>query len=91
MTGQMSGPVDLGGGALTSAGGVFAAKYGPTGVHMWSKNFRGGGGQGRGVCRGANDQIVITGTFDTVQDFGGGDLRSAGNTGTDLFVLSLHP
>jgi fibronectin type 3 domain-containing protein len=91
MTGQMSGPVDFGGGPLSSVGGVFSAKYGPTGVHLWSKDFRGGGGQGRGVDTGPGDKIVITGAFDSIQDFGGGDLRSAGNTGTDFFLLSLLP
>ena len=89
MTGQMSGPVDLGGGPLSNVGGVFAAKYGPTGVHQWSKNFRGGGGQGRAIAIDNNDDIVITGAFDTVQDFGGGDLRSGGDTGTDSFLLCL--
>ena len=46
LTGQMSGPVDLGGGPLNNVGGVFVAKYAPTGVHLWSRNYRGGGGQG---------------------------------------------
>jgi hypothetical protein len=46
LTGQMMGLVNLGGGELYNAGGVFASKYGPTGSHIWSKNFRGGGGQG---------------------------------------------
>ena len=58
----------------------------PHGRALWSKNFRGGGGQGRGIAVDADDDIVITGAFDTVQDFGGGDLRSAGNTGTDAFA-----
>jgi hypothetical protein len=91
LSGQMSGPVNLGGGPLSNVGGIFASKYGPTGVHQWSKNFRGGGGQGRGVAVGSNNQIVITGSFDSIQDFGGGDLRSAGNTGSDYFLLSLLP
>jgi hypothetical protein len=89
ITGQMSGPVDLGGGPLSNVGGVFAAKYDPTGVHLWSKNFRGGGGQGRGVAIDSNDEVIITGAFDTVQDFGGGDLRSAGGVGTDFFLLCM--
>jgi hypothetical protein len=32
---------------------------------------------------------VMTGSFDTVQDFGGGEVRSGGDTGTDYFLLCL--
>ena len=91
VTGQMSGPVDLGGGALANVGGVFVSRYSASGAHLWSKNFRGGGGAGRGIAVGAGGAIVVTGAFDTVQDFGGGELRSNGNTGDDLFILSLLP
>jgi hypothetical protein len=33
----------------------------------------------------------VTGAFDTVQDFGGGDLRSTGEVNTDIFVLAMQP
>jgi hypothetical protein len=85
--GQFSGTTDLGGGSMTSQGGmdIFLAKYSPTGDFRWAKHF------GTSEHDYLNDlaveastgNVVITGSFpgsnNNPLDFGG-DLLMYGST-----------
>jgi uncharacterized protein (AIM24 family) len=89
-TGPFSGAIDLGGGALTSAGGddLFLVKYSAAGAHVWSKHIGGTGNERpESVTIDAAGNVYVTGSFHDVVDFGGGALASAGVR--DVFVLKL--
>jgi len=93
ITGAFDGTTDLGGGALTSAGGsdVFVAIYGPSGAHRFSLRFGGTGDDGgskAAVDRSGN--VALVGSFAEEVDLGGGGkLKSAG--ATDVFLVQLAP
>jgi hypothetical protein len=90
ITGSFAGSINLGGGALTSAGGtdIFVAKLDKDGNHLWSKRFGDAQAQsGKAVAVDVAGNVVITGDVAGVVDFGGGALTSAG--ATDVFVASL--
>jgi hypothetical protein len=89
-TGFFLGAIDLGGGALTSAGDedVFVAKFGPDGAHLWSKRFGDANIQkAYGIAVDASGNVIVTGDFRGTVDFGGGALTSAGDY--DVFVVKL--
>ncbi len=89
MVGTFSTTVNLGGGNLTSAGGmdIFIAKYDQNGQHIWSKRIGGiGNDEGRGVAIDSDGNVVVTGIFENTIDLGGGPLVSAGSK--DIFVAS---
>jgi len=94
LVGAFVGPVDFGGGALTSSeSDVFVAKYSPFGVHLWSKGFGSvPRDTAKDVATDASGNIAVTGWFafhtngGTI-DFGGGPLTSAGSM--DIFVVEL--
>ena len=86
-----SGPVDFGGGSLTSGGtnstAVFLAKFSPTGSHLWSKSFLTTGyNQGRAVAVDNLGDVVITGFFMATTDFGGGPLTTSSTNDRDIFI-----
>ncbi len=88
--GSFQGTIDLGGGALTSAGSddVFLAKLDPKGKQIWARRFGGSSPEGAlyvGVDKLGN--VYASGTFSGSVDFGGGLLTSDG--GNDIFVLAL--
>jgi hypothetical protein len=90
--GYFNGTIDLGGGPLTSAGGVdiYVAKFSPTGTLLWSKRFGDSANQGtRGLAVDASGNVLITGSFVGTVDFGGPTLTSAG--GADVYVAKLDP
>lgn len=90
ITGYFGGSVDFGGGPLTSAGGadVFVVKLDAGGSHLWSKNFGDADYQiSSSIATDGSDNVVITGYYLGVIDFGGGPLTSAG--GYDIFVAKL--
>jgi hypothetical protein len=92
ITGAFSGAVDFGGGALQSAGGfdVFVAKLDSNGGHVWSRRFGDAGDQdAKSIAVDTSGNALITGTFLSSIDFGGGALQSAG--GLDVFVAKLDP
>lgn len=87
LTGLFSGSADFGGGPLASAGGtdIFVAKYDAGGAHQWSRVFGAGGADaGRGIAVDGGGNVVVTGYFAGVVNFGGGDLASVG--GADAFI-----
>jgi len=89
VAGNFYGTVDLGGGALTSAGSddIYVAKLGPDGAHLWSKRFGDRSSQSaRSVAIDASGNVIVTGDFYGVTDFGGGALTS---TGGDVYVAKF--
>jgi len=88
MTGSFQGTTNFGGNSLTSAGSddIFLAKYSPSGVHLWSKKIGGVSSDiGKSVTIDNNGDIFVTGYFQSIVDFGGGGLTSAGIS--DIFVV----
>ncbi len=93
ITGYFGGSANFGGGSLStpfSATTVFVAKFGPTGNHIWSKQFTNSRDQySLGIATDAAGNIFLIGSFKNPLDFGGGDLISAGNW--DVFLVKLDP
>jgi hypothetical protein len=89
--GSFSESLQIGGFTLTNAGysDVFVAKLnGLTGEVIWAKRFgtvQSSAG-GEAVRTDAANNIYVMGSFYGAVDFGGGELRSAGQ---DVFVLKL--
>jgi len=89
VTGRFEATADFGAGPLVSAGGtdVFLAKYDANGVPQWSKRFGGTLADGSfDVATDASGNVIVTGEFEGMVDFGGGSLTSAG--GRDIFIAS---
>jgi hypothetical protein len=93
VTGSFGGTADFGGTSLTSTGGldIFVAKYAAaTGATLWLKGYGGLlGDEGFGLAADAANNVIVTGYFSDVVNFGGGPLTSTG--GFDTFVLKLTP
>jgi hypothetical protein len=83
LAGQCYGTTDLGGGGLTSAGAgdICVAEYAAVdGSHVWSKRFGGSGDldAGTGVAVDRWGDVIVTGIFQGMVDFGGGGITDAG-------------
>ncbi len=92
VAGAFSGSIDFGGGPLTSAGGddLYVAKLDPSGKHLWSKSFNGGGDEtAYRLAVSADDHIYLGGQFKGTITFGGGSLTSAGSS--DIYLVKLDP
>ena len=93
VAGTFEGSIDLGGGALSSQGAtdVFVAKLdGSSGAHLWSFAFGNALAQETfGLTVRSDGNVVVSGSFEGVVDFGGGALTSAGDS--DGFVVALDP
>lgn len=90
IAGKFYNSIDIGGGALASAGGadIFVAKLDPAGDLIWSKRFGDGADQQAfGLAIDASGSVVITGSFAGGFSFGGAPLVSQGST--DIFVVKL--
>lgn len=94
ITGQFLGTVDFGNGPLTSAGGwdIFVAKYsGIDGSALWSKRL--GGAQenvGLGVAVDSLGNVVVTGYFYGVVDFGGSVPFTSAGFYPDIFLAKYR-
>lgn len=87
ITGYFQGTTNLGGAALTSAGGsdVFLAQYNSSGSHAWSQAFGGtGDDQAQGLGTDGTGTVVMTGAYSATASFGGASLTSSGSR--DIFV-----
>jgi chitodextrinase len=92
VAGYFQNTADFGGGPLTSAGvyDVFVAKYSPNGAHLWSKRFGGASSDNAyAVSADGSGNVVVSGYFQGLVDFGAGSVTSAGIT--DVFIVSLKP
>jgi uncharacterized protein (AIM24 family) len=90
LTGFFEGTANFGGSNLTSpvATDIFVARYAADGRHLWSTRAGGTSDatiQGAGVAVDGTGSVVVTGTFTSTADFGGGPLTSAG--GADIFLV----
>ncbi len=87
LTGYYAIKIDLGGGAMTSAGSwdVFVASFEPSGAHVWSRSA-GWIDQDRavGVAVDGSGNVTITGDFLSATDLGGGPVLGAG--GYDMLL-----
>jgi hypothetical protein len=92
VVGQFQGMVDFGGGTFTTPNGnsdIFVAKYDAAGNHLWSKQYGANGIDGaRSVAVDATGNVLVTGSFQSTVDFGGGPFASVGGS-HDIFVLVL--
>jgi Fibronectin type III domain len=93
ITGQFLGTVDFGGGPLTSTGGwdIFVAKYsGVDGSPLWARRLGNAlDNSGLGVAVDGLGNVVVTGYFYGVADFGGpAPLTSAGDR--DIFLAKYR-
>src|SRR2546427_685225 len=87
VTGAFSGPVNFGGGTLTSAGvDIFLAKLSPTGGHIWSRHFGSALAThaGNGVACDGSGNVLVTGSFENSIDLGAGWTTSFAHK--DMFV-----
>lgn len=87
--GLFTGPVDFGGGPLSSQErDAFIASFTGMGAHRWSKGF---GGKttdsAASVAADPNGNVYLFGTFATTADFGGGPITSQGSS--DAFLVSF--
>src|SRR5438067_1860242 len=93
VTGKFSGTVDFGTGPLTSAGAddVFLAKYTAAGDHVWSRRFGSALAThaGNGVACDGSGNVLVTGSFESSIDLGGGWARSFAHK--DVFVAKYSP
>lgn len=93
VVGEHEGAIDLGGGALVSAGfdDVFVVRFDAAGAHDWSAGYGDPQRQREPrVAIGAAGNILLTGSFDGTIDFGGGVLDSEeGAFKGDIFVATL--
>lgn len=90
VAGAFLGNLDLGGGALASAGSedIFVAKFNAMGDHLFSKSFGDAAQQvPRAMAIGPQGRVYVTGNVSGVTDFGGGALTSAGLT--DAFLAEF--
>lgn len=88
--GLFAGTMDLGGGAIVSAGGndAWLAKYDSAGNHIWSRRFGDASNQrAAGVAVDPGGDAILVGSFAGSIDFGGGAMTSAGSD--DIFVARL--
>jgi len=80
MTGFFSGAADFGGGILPGGSpALFVAKYNSAGTHQWSKQASSmSGATGRSVSIDNASNVLLTGNFASVANFGGSNLSSVG-------------
>ena len=95
LTGTFHGTIDFGGGPLVSAApywSQYLAKLDIAGNHVWSRTF-GDGPQGitllADMAVNAVGDVVVTGDFSGVVDFGGGPVHST-DDGYDAFVARYN-
>jgi hypothetical protein len=94
LTGYFSGKVDFGGGPLLSTGvsDAYIAKLDTNGGYLWAKHFGGPAAftDGRSVAVDTTGDILVTGGFSNVVDFGGGSLMSTGTSDAYLAKLDTN-
>jgi len=92
-TGRCGGSASFGGATFVTSGSsdMVVAKYsGATGAHLWSKQFGGiYDDAASAVAVDPNNNVLFTGYFRGVVDFGGGALRTPYDTDLDVFVAKL--
>lgn len=81
---------NFGGGSLLATSGLVVAKYDAAGTHSWSIGFGNSSSLvPTAIAADSSGSAIITGTFDTPVDFGGGALINPGAIGNDIFVAKF--
>ncbi|HEU4365291.1 MAG TPA: T9SS type A sorting domain-containing protein [Candidatus Krumholzibacteria bacterium] len=78
--GSFRGTIDLGGGALSSAGmkDIFFAQFDGSGAHLWSRRFGGANDDGpNDLVVDTDGNLAMNATFSGTVDFGGGPLTGS--------------
>jgi hypothetical protein len=100
VTGSIKGPVDFGGGTLTSVNGpsAYVVELTPTGEHVWSEAFPNAEDPDagpspsfnypQGISVDASGNVLFTGSYRGSVDFGGGFLPPVAD---GIFVVELDP
>ncbi|HEY6065642.1 MAG TPA: fibronectin type III domain-containing protein, partial [Thermoanaerobaculia bacterium] len=89
MTGYFVNSVDMGTGAMTSAGAgdIFVARYGADGTPLWSKRMGSSGDdRGKAIAVDGSGNVYVTGFFRGTVDFGGGGIAAAPSS-TNAFLV----
>jgi hypothetical protein len=92
LVGDFAATADLGGGAVTSKGGIdlFVSSFAPTGVHRWTLAGATATSEwGRGIAVGAAGSIYLLAYFDGTTDVGTGPIVTKGNK--DILMIKLTP
>jgi hypothetical protein len=89
LTGTLVGTVNFGGLPLAAQGAdAFVAKFSSGGMHAWSMVFGDAMAQvGQGVATDSGADILLTGSFNGVIDFGGNPMTA---TNADAYVAKLN-
>lgn len=90
MTGSFDLKIDFGQGEIKSTGesDIFVARFSPAGELAWARTYGADREDiGFGVAADASGNVVVTGWFEHIVDFGGGAKASYGNR--DVFLLKL--
>src|SRR5262249_24749267 len=90
LTGNFRGSIDFGGGPLVNASveDVFIAKLDGTGSHVWSKSFSIPATSSNNVAVDSGGNVIFTGSFSGLVDFGGGPMTSANGA---MFIIKYDP
>ena len=91
VAGYFNGSIDLGDGPFVSGSNydMFVARFTPEGAFDWSRHFDAPGEQVvRAIAVDAFHDILLTGSFTSDVDFGGGALTSPVNR--DIFLVKLN-
>jgi hypothetical protein len=94
LTGSFSSTIDLGAGEVSPAGpaDIYVAKLDTMGAPLWSKTFGGATALGaKSVAADGAGNVIVTGTFESGMDFGGGALSAESSAGSPAFLLELGP
>lgn len=93
VTGRFDGSINFGGGNVASGPGqdIFVAKLSvASGGHLWSKGFGGADDQNAyGVAVDGLGNVVVTGSFESDINFGGGTLINPSASTEDVYVAKL--
>lgn len=95
VTGYFYGPVDFGGGTLTSLGvntDMFIAKYDPSGAHLVSARFGSVDSEvSRRLAVDGSGSVVVAGNYETPFSFGGPELPGGSTVTGDAFIAKFSP
>ena len=92
VTGTYEYSVNFGGGIRTSAGNadIFIIKYDSNGNYLWDKTFGSESvDEGYDIMTDNTGNCFVTGYFHNTVNFGGGDIKSKGNS--DIFIAKYDP
>jgi hypothetical protein len=91
VAGQFSGPADFGGGARTGTSDPYLVSYKSDGTYVWDRAVAGGAnsfGAFENLALDATGNLVVTGGFTGMLDFGNGTRTSSAAGGWNILLAS---